>query len=381
MSGFIGINIDERKAPPLVKRIGWLPFLLVFLVSQTFGAGKANPSEGEGLFRHYCAVCHGETGKGDGVNSENLDPLPRDLTDQEYMSERTDQELFDIIEGGGPAMARSVYMPPWGKTLSKQRIQSLVTYIRTLAGGTPGAEPNQKLSAGKSPMGEKLDCSVCHVKDRKYRPIAPNLAYVGSKLNRSWLFNFLKSPDRIRPVGFIPLTKSTMPNFQMSDKEAQAVTEYLITLKDSGVTPKVLAMLDLSPQEVLKGRRLFVDRYGCIACHMGEGEGGINAPDLADAAERLRPEWIFRWIQNPQAIEPGSPMPNFGLPENRIAPLVAYILILSLNGKDSPTLLAPPSGMADPSLSAEGEEIIKSKNCFFCHKTEPINSAVRRGAQ
>jgi hypothetical protein len=35
------------------------------------------------------------------------------------------------------------------------------------------------------------------------------------------------------------------------------------------------------------------------------------APDLRMAHERLQPEWILRWLQNPSRIQPGTRMPQF----------------------------------------------------------------------
>jgi mono/diheme cytochrome c family protein len=48
------------------------------------------------------------------------------------MSERSDDALFDTIFAGGYVMNRSNFMPPFGLTLSRDQIWSLVRYIRTL---------------------------------------------------------------------------------------------------------------------------------------------------------------------------------------------------------------------------------------------------------
>ena len=34
-------------------------------------------------------------------------------------------------------------------------------------------------------------------------------------------------------------------------------------------------------------------------------------PNLAMAHRRLRPDWVPKWLHNPQAIQPGTRMPNF----------------------------------------------------------------------
>lgn len=89
--------------------------------------------EGRALFRHYCATCHGEEGRGDGFNSYNLDPKPRDLADPAFQDERSDAELVAIIRIGGGAAGLSTGMPPWGHTVTERKIQNLVAYVRALA--------------------------------------------------------------------------------------------------------------------------------------------------------------------------------------------------------------------------------------------------------
>ena len=42
------------------------------------------------------------------------------------------------------------------------------------------------------------------------------------------------------------------------------------------------------------------------------------APDLAMARQRLNPNWIVKWIKDPQKVQPGTKMPSFypGGPDN-----------------------------------------------------------------
>jgi len=88
--------------------------------------------EGRAVFQHYCAVCHGAEGKGDGFNSYNLDPKPRDLSLPEFQKSRTDDDLAAVIRTGGGAAGLSTGMPPWSPTLNKRQIEDVVLYIRTL---------------------------------------------------------------------------------------------------------------------------------------------------------------------------------------------------------------------------------------------------------
>src|SRR5262245_51570160 len=61
-------------------------------------AGMTNPlgaeaaSEGAEVYNTYCASCHGETGKGDGVAGASLEPKPKDLS--ELRAQVGDDYLF-----------------------------------------------------------------------------------------------------------------------------------------------------------------------------------------------------------------------------------------------------------------------------------------------
>lgn len=91
-----------------------------------------NARQGQSLFRHYCATCHGDEGHGDGFNTYTLDLKPRDLADPEFQAKRSDKELVDVIRSGGGAAGLSTGMPPWGRTLGERDIRNLVTYLRSL---------------------------------------------------------------------------------------------------------------------------------------------------------------------------------------------------------------------------------------------------------
>ena len=101
-------------------------------ISHAYAEEKQVVPEGSKLYAHYCAVCHGVKGDGKGFNAKNLDPRPANHTDAELMTRRSDKDLYDVIYGGGKVVGKSVLMPPWGNTFSKEQIQSLVLYLRKL---------------------------------------------------------------------------------------------------------------------------------------------------------------------------------------------------------------------------------------------------------
>ena len=79
-------------------------------------------------FRTYCVLCHGANGRGDGRASKMYTPRPANLT----VSPFNDKYKEMIIRGGGSAVGRSPYMPPWGDELSEEQIHDLVAFLREL---------------------------------------------------------------------------------------------------------------------------------------------------------------------------------------------------------------------------------------------------------
>ncbi len=314
-------------------------------------AAPGDASKGKHIFKHYCAVCHGLSGAGNGPNAKYLDPSPADLTRDE-MASFSDDEIYEVIEKGGFAVDLAPAMPPWGKTLSSGQITSLVAYIRTL-----GESAEKAVRLADVVSGGEKECRICHIPQSTHQ-IAPNLAGEGTKLNRAWLDRFLTHPEQIRPVGFIPLTKTKMPNFYFSKEERAALVAFLMDQKDARVGS--VEGLSLSDEDGQAGRDLFFDTYSCDACHKPPegGNGGIVGPDLSKSSKRLKPDWVFAWLKDPQSIRPDSPMPNFGIPDSELRQLVAYIM-----GDYVPE--AEPAH--NKALIAGGEDLIKQKNCLYCH--------------
>lgn len=102
------------------------------VIVETGGIASPSADVGKKLYMHYCIPCHGINGDGKGANAEYLDPKPANHTDSKEMSKRTDEKLYDTIDGGGKSVAKSTYMPPWGNTFNEKQIESLVLYLRKL---------------------------------------------------------------------------------------------------------------------------------------------------------------------------------------------------------------------------------------------------------
>jgi mono/diheme cytochrome c family protein len=78
-------------------------------------ASEPHPSD---LFKQYCAKCHGEDGKAQTARGKQL--KARDFTDAEFQAEETDSKMIEAVTEGKDDM------PPFGKKLTKEQIESLV---------------------------------------------------------------------------------------------------------------------------------------------------------------------------------------------------------------------------------------------------------------
>lgn len=79
-----------------------------------------------------CSPCHGETGKGDGLLAETLGEgvMPRNLSDAELLSARTDDFLFKVTKYGGVSVGFSEAMPSWAETFTDAEIRQIIQYVR-----------------------------------------------------------------------------------------------------------------------------------------------------------------------------------------------------------------------------------------------------------
>ncbi len=323
-------------------------------------AAPGDPQRAEPLYRRYCAVCHGPEGKGDGPNAPFLeDDQPRDLTDARYIRGLSDEHLYRVIAEGGQAIQGSRFMPPWGRTLSPSQVWDLVAYIRALAAGAPGSPGPVEGPSPGAKLALDLGCPVCHrIGDLEPLPVGPDLSLEGSRVQRAWLVRFLQAPHTIRPVGYHPLSRARMPDFRLSGDEAMSLAEYLTTRRNG--SPEGSAEPTRAGDLARRGRDLF-KQYACRACHSRDGAGGRAAPDLSSAALRLRPGWVVRYLQDPRAVVPLSPMPQLGLSEEDARAITAFLL----DGR--PSAPEPPPS---PEAASRGLSLFKALGCAGCHGGE-----------
>jgi hypothetical protein len=142
----------------------------------------------------------------------------------------------------------------------------------------------------------------------------PPLTWVGEKLQPDWLQRFLSGTLSYKPR---PDAQGRMPAFP--DHGALLA---IGLAHEHGLSAQAIQRPTPDPNRAEKGRRLTLvgEGFGCGACHPVGNQPALAGPDTASInfehiADRLRPDYYWRYLRNPQFFRPGTMMPNFINPD------------------------------------------------------------------
>ena len=190
---------------------------------------------------------------------------------------------------------------------------------------------------------ERYKCYTCHRFNGYGGDLAPDLTYEGSRAQRQWLVEFLKSPQTLRPTLIL-----RMPQLNMSDKDAVTLADYLsLAMQHPAVNPATVDTKQFTPAMAALGKQLYEVKYQCQSCHTIGGTGGYVGPNLNNAGGWLTPAWIEAWLGNPQALVPDTIEPRRNFTDEEIQALTAYLMTLRAGIRPQKTALhsgAPASG-------------------------------------
>lgn len=262
---------------------------------------------------HYtqlgCVHCHGEPGDTTALDSAAKSP----------------PELMKLAKGKGCLAAQ----PPRGAAFydfSEVERNALSELIARLASGSEKISAKESLSLHL----QGLNCTGCHERHAVGQPrsevaamfvgtadlgeqgrVPPTLDGVGAKLRTSAIEQILDGQGRVRPY---ILTR--MPNFGSSASDP---------------LPKLFAQADGAAKEdkpekiddnlAKAGAHLAgLDGLACISCHgiSGYPSLGVPAVDLSYTYARLRRDWFDQYMRNPALVYPGTRMPTFWQPGQKV---------------------------------------------------------------
>ncbi len=339
--------------------------------------------------------------------------------------------LENFVDVSGPRKPDSAQqrMNEVGRVENDTMVNAIVAYLyaRSRPVDVPRVEGRGDATRGAKLVSER-GCFGCHEADPKaqrdltgtYRQFGPNLAGVGSKASRDWIYHWIRDPKAWNP-------DTKMPNLRLSESDALDIAEYLLTLKgpdafggtalpktDEKVLDQIalyfemstktlfdakaeLAKMDLHAKEVYAGRNL-IAHYGCYACHAIPGfedakpigteltEEGSKAVHRLDFGfihiPHTRHDWFRTKLHEPRIFdrdrargwEEKLRMPNFRLsPEELDRAVTAVLGFQQLNA--APTVVKQLSP-AEAAIE-RGRRIVKDNNCQGCHVIEGFGGSFR----
>lgn len=275
-------------------------------------------------------------------------------------------------------------------------------------------------SKGEQLYQQKI-CGSCHTIGGG-RLVGPDLKGVTAKRERNWLIRWIVEPDKMLAEGDpfakqiaqeynnIPMPPSGATKAQVEDilayieaKSAGSAPSEPTTPPQSdkpsvGSTTSPVGVSTLSSE---KGTALYQNI--CSACHT-IGGGKKIGPDLKGVTSRQDPNWLVRWIQEPDKVlaegdshatqlmqkHDNFPMPNYAISEAQAKDILAHIAAQSGNSDPFATKTAikpweerpkPISGgeIPDPAIGKElflGRKSLENgaPACITCHKNTEIGS-------
>jgi cytochrome c551/c552 len=148
--------------------------------------------------------------------------------------------------------------------------------------------------------------------------LPPKLLTEGSRVDPEWLLRFLKNPslsttDNNRN-GVRSYLQVRMPTFSFSENELGKLVRFFQALSRQPFPYIPEEVPVLTTKETEMARSLFSSTAApCLKCH-ATGDPAhdrfATAPNFLQARGRLKPDWMERWIVDPQAIAPGTSMPS-----------------------------------------------------------------------
>jgi ubiquinol-cytochrome c reductase cytochrome b subunit len=143
-------------------------------------------------------------------------------------------------------------------------------------------------------LASSARCTACHVSGGA----GPDLNRGRIARDDQWIQGHLSDPAMIA-AGLRP-----PPPDALKTLEAKAVLAYVKKIRAGAPPPQI------APED-----RLASDVFGtkCIQCHVIDGDGGREGPDLTHAGNKPGHDaaWFERWITDPAAVKPDAEMPAF----------------------------------------------------------------------
>jgi len=219
-------------------------------------------------------------------------------------------------------MLRNIFIGGTAVFLLALIVLTVQTLSEVNAKRTPGL--TQEVVEGKK-VWQNKNCNDCHTILGIGGYWAPDMTKEADVRDAQFLTAFLKDPQAAKPG-------TTMPNQRLTDQQVAnmvAFLQWVSKIDTNDWPPKPLA-----PTSNLSGALVYQQK-GCPACHMVNGKGAAGpGPDLSHVGSQSfngqpnTPDFLSRWLENPQAVKPGTTMPAVPMTAEERSAIVEYLVSL-----------------------------------------------------
>lgn len=133
----------------------------------------------------------------------------------------------------------------------------------------------------------------------------------------------------------------------------------------------------LAGGDAVEGGRLLAGELNCVACHLADAAAEKHllprkAPLLDEIGKRVHAEYLLKYLADPHAVKPGTPMPHLlaALPATeRESAALSLVNFLVSTGE-------VPQQHGDIQAAKNGEKLFHQIGCVACHATRLDGKAV-----
>jgi mono/diheme cytochrome c family protein len=285
-------------------------------------SGQCDPTTD---YRHFCSVCHGESGDGRTHAMAGLSPPPRSFRTPGLKDDLSRESMIEIVSHGKPGTA----MVAWESRLEPSRVSALIDYIRDTF-MSASADTAQR-AKNHSALGLYMRaCENCHGADGSGSAWTRD-ALVRPPMNFRSEQAAMLSPERIRFSIANGRPGTAMPAYakRFSDAQIAELSDFVWTVlmeRQSADTLESLYAPRLEPNAPMPGglqgnsvAGAEVYRENCAACH---GESG--------AGDGPRARFVDPPPQPLAAAGPGAPALN--------RPALFYVIRAGVPGRSMPAM-------------------------------------------
>jgi cytochrome c peroxidase len=198
-------------------------------------------------------------------------------------------------------------------------------------------------------------CFKCHLTESKGLPElsmdAPSFSGIGSRLNYSWMAQWIENPAANRASARMPRIFHG-PQARDEAEKTAAFLSSLILKEPPEAKPATSEQTD-------KGRHLF-EALHCEACHLSpeKSDPDPSRISLQHVGAKFKPGALVEFLKNPGTNYAWIRMPDFKLTEDEAISLSGYLLSKS-----------PARGLREPASAQakEGLQLALQRGCLSCH--------------